>query len=321
LKNIFVVFCAALCACFLMPVAAEEIPGEPWGLRAGIDVGSIEHAQTNVRSLAIIPNGLFERSIDEFDLYANMELYFDLYAPDPQYDTGRDATVSLLSSMYAEEEAAYNLRLINYTAVPGTIRFSLNFKNNAVFSPDLWEQKENSNPPAFNTLNKLDGSLTPAIQYAHEFFWGSLYNRYGIPLKYASFSQEGLGVPDPYIGNVREGMQTDNGVGLETLIGYTDAYDLGLRAELSFSFVFSPDTKYAQTGLFFSYTKKAFSAAADVKAGEKFNRWTIGLEANHHIDPLTLKIAWTFDNIGKDPLTGEKLDPVFLPRIGMAWNL
>jgi hypothetical protein len=286
----------------------SPVPGLPAeeqiGLRAGLDLGANEQPFSLVRSTLIMPSVVYEKSIDEWDIFGEMKFIGDVGAPDPGEIPASKSRATWVG-MYLAQEFGYNLDI---DAVQ-RLSFMLDHENTFGFTPSF-PDPESPEAAGLDTRllymyhKSIAGKAVPAMQYAYKQDFGLMYGRLGLPLEYA-----------------KRRMDDNAGVGLEVLYGYAQSPVRGFGMELACSVDFTPSAGYADTILRLRYILRGLYAELEIIAGDALKTWTFIPELNYTIDRLTFKAGFELGHRGQkkeDPF--QALDVTFSPHMGIAWS-
>jgi hypothetical protein len=274
------------------------------GLSLGVELGTHEYPLEiwypgqsedgySIRSLYIMPNAVYKRSVQQFDLAFDLDIAGDLNAPDPspgaQAPNAKDADRKDWLSVYFEQEFAYRFPL----DIPGTVSMFLNNQNNFYILPDF-PASQYVRPEAGK---KFDGVLKPGFAFNQEFPAGILYTKLGLPVAYANR------------------YSNDIGFGLDFTLGYRKNFRaMSFSFDVTPKFAFLPELKYAETEFVLGYTWHDFSFELDLIAYEAFTSLTIKPELTY----VCFDGRWTY-TLGFE-FEGIRETRTFSPYIGVAYN-
>ncbi|MDR2768860.1 MAG: hypothetical protein LBB82_11110 [Treponema sp.] len=275
------------------------------GLSLGIDAGTHEYPlevwYTNryldgysIRSFFLKPYILYNRTIDDFEIYAEADFAIDMAAADPSPAAlalnGKDADRRTWFSIYLEEGLTYRLPI---ERIPGTLFTYINHRDNIYAAPQFPEETG-----ALIEDRRLE-------TYLGRFEWGAGYRQDFE--KAGSFNWE-LGLPLSYLDRARGGI----GFGVDVRMGYKDGYNLGLGGGIAIKLAFVPKARYAATEFYITYDWFNFQAELVITAFGGFERMAIRPLVVYRFKNINLKL-------GVD-LTGLGAYPAFSPYLGFQWN-
>jgi PIN domain nuclease of toxin-antitoxin system len=248
-KITLLLFVLTLAAGFAL--AQEEEDGGI-GLTAGLEFGisgiNIEEDQTPY----LTPGIAFENSFGNFDVYAGVDYTFNFTDGVPQ-------------SLYAEEEAAYNLSLGDIH----TLTFTLHNENDIYTAAD---------PFKFGDANG-DGSIfEPSVTYTLGLNPGDLYVTAGLPLTY----------------------QPETALGAYGTVGFGFSFGLGLEATLNFGV--NPEAEYSGVDFLVSYEHDLFYAEVEINTDKEFTAFTVTPEFDYFFNNFTFFIKAEFADIGGEEI-------------------
>jgi hypothetical protein len=273
------------------------------GLSLGVETGAHEYPLDvwypgqggegySIRSFYIMPNAVYNRSVQQFDLAFELDVSGDINAPDPAPGSlapnSKDADRKNWLSVYFEQEFAYRFPL----DIPGTVSMFLNNKNKFYITPDF--------PASGNRVmagRKADGVLKQGFAFNQEFPAGGIYTRLALPLTYLSR------------------YSNDIGFGMELLLGYTkDLRGMTLGFDVTPKFAFLPGLKYAETEFTVNYSWRDFSARLNIIAYEAFASFAVNPELSY----VCFDGRWTY-TLGFT-VVDIREKPAFYPYLGFAYN-
>jgi hypothetical protein len=229
-------------------LAQEEEEDGGIGLTAGLEFGVSGINIEGDRTPYLTPGIAYENSFGNFDVYAGVDYTLNFTGGVPQ-------------SLFAEEEAAYNLSLGDIH----TLTFTLHNENDIV-SVDQ--------EASFGDANE-DGSIfEPSVTYTLGLSPGDLYVTAGLPLTY---------LPETALGTYGTA-------------GFAFSFGLGLEATLNFGI--NPEAGYTGTDFLASYEYDAFYAEVEVNADKEFKTFTVTPEFDYSFKNFTFYINAEFADIG-----------------------
>ncbi|MDR1899866.1 MAG: hypothetical protein LBQ55_07665 [Treponema sp.] len=283
--------------------AANKKPAHWWEYLHGIDVGMEAGVHEfplavwypgrytegySIRSLYLMPNISYGRSIQDFHFDVNMELTIDAKGPDPSPGAvsmgGESTDRKTWVTIYLEEKMDYPIsHLFPTENFPGTLSVFLNNENYIYATPDF--------PGGKTGEGFLE--LGPAA-YNNDFNFGWFMAKMGLPLYYL----------DRY--------RDEFGMGLNLTVGYKDPLSLGLGAEITTRIGFVPSPDYLETEFHVTYDWKDFSAELEIIAEGAFKSAALTPEIRYRLKSFIFSLGVEISGVGKYA--------AFSPRLGMNWK-
>jgi hypothetical protein len=183
-----------------------------------------------------------EISVTPNIVYENSFGALDVYGEVDYTITFADETAH---SVYFEIELGYNFELSD------TDVFSIivNNNNTLYLAPSLGDE------------NDHEGVFEPSLKYTHTFGFGDLYGQLGFPIAYLT----GLKDEDAQIGTT-------------LTLGLASGFGLGL--ELSGTYILSPESDYAESGILISFERGLFYGEVEVTTDKEFKGFGINPEVD-----------------------------------------
>lgn len=276
------------------------------GLSLGIEAGSREFPLKlwypagngdgySIRSLYFMPNMIYRQRINDFTVFAELDVITDTGAPDPapgaNAPNAKSADRKNWYTIYMEEEVDYRFssffaERINF---PGSISAFLNMQNHIYAFPDF---------PAVTGIRpvegkKADGRLEPGFDYFQDFSFGRIHGRLGLPVSYLN----------RYSGRT--------GFGMSVTAGYRDGFGIGLSGEITSTTAFLPDAAQSETEFAVMYTWGDFSAELDITALGAFKSAVINPEVRYRYRRIVFTVGLEMSELGRAP--------AFSPYMGLNW--
>jgi hypothetical protein len=276
------------------------------GLSLGIEAGSREFPLKlwypagnsdgySIRSLYLMPNAAYRQRINDFTVFAELEVTTDIGAPDPGPEASaldaKSADRKNWYTIYMEEEVDYRFssffaERINF---PGSISAFVNMRNHIYAFPDF---------PAVSGIRpvegkKADGRLEPGFDYFQDFNFGRIHGRLGLPVSWLNRYNDDLGF------------------GMTVTAGYRDGFGIGLSGEITSTTAFLPDVTQSETGFTVMYTWGDFSAELEITALGPFESAVINPEVQYRYRRIVFKIGLEISEPGRAT--------AFSPYMGLNW--
>ncbi|MDR2768222.1 MAG: hypothetical protein LBB82_07850 [Treponema sp.] len=311
MKRLFNLFAMAVLTAFSAASLFAQAADEPLdgkekmremlkGLSLGLEVGAHEYplavwypAQSedgySIRSLYAKPYAVYQHSIQNFDVFFELDFTADLWAPSPAVGAtaynAKDADRANWFFLYFEEEFAYRFPI---EKAPGTLSVFLNHQNNFYITPKFPAAGE-ARPIDGKTF---DGRLTAGPAYKQDFAAGEFHAKLGVPLDYLSRYSDDLGL------------------GLELTLGYKgDRVKIAFDATPKMSFL--PAVEYAGTEFELSYSWYDLKATVNVDALKAFDDITITPKVVYTVEHFSYEMGLEFGTL--------MTNWTFSPSVGFAW--
>jgi hypothetical protein len=241
-----------------------------------------------------MPSMSYKKTVEDFNIYANLELTIDRGAPDPKPGvTAANAESADREDWYTiflEEKLDYPIsHLFREVNFPGTLSVFLNQENYIYPYPNFPVSDQR---PIEGKI--AAGSLEIGPSYENEFKFGRLLGKLGFPLSYLNRFSD------------------DIGFGMNFTAAYLDIAHLGIGFEFSTRTAFVPEARYSETEFLVTYTWMDFLAELDIIAEGAFESAIIKPEVQYGLKSLIFKVGVEISDIGKFA--------AFSPYMGFLWN-